>query len=230
MHANSIGNGAAERISVMLVEPENLVRIAMARVIDEIGSFHVSAQAGDVPEALSLLEEQPSDVLITEIALEGPSGIELLLELKRRKLSKIRAIVLSQVDSADMVRQALLAGAQGYILKSCSLEELRQGLQAALTNRRFLPSALAHLGDIDENTFELGGRSKPNDPLANLSPREREIFHLLANGLQNTVIAKKLFISPRTVETHRARIVRKLELTSNGELIRFAIKHGLTIV
>ncbi len=230
MNAVSHEDGPIGPVSVTLVDPEHLVRLALGRVIESIGSFEVVAEASDLPEALATLESRPTDLLITEIALPGPSGLELLLELQRRKLLKVRPLVLSQVDSADMVRQALLAGAHGYILKNCSLDELEEGLHAALTNRRYLPSTIAHLGDISENTFELGVRGRPDDPLASLSPREREIFHLLANGLQNTVIAKKLFISPRTVETHRARIVRKLELSSNGELIRFAIKHGLTVV
>ena len=216
--------------SVTLVDPEQLVRLALGRVIESLGNFKILNHASDLNQAISSLESQSTDVLVTEIALPGPSGLELLHELKRRKFSKVRPLILSQVDSADMVRQALLAGAQGYVLKSSSIEELTEGLNAVLTNRRYLPSSIAHLGDITENSFELGAKEKPDDPLISLSPREREIFHLLANGLQNTVIAKKLFISPRTVETHRARIVRKLDLTSNGELIRFAIKHGLTVV
>lgn len=230
MHAVSYDDGANGRMTVTLVDPDHLVRLALGRVIESLGSFKIVSEASDVQEALAVLESNPTDLLITEIALPGPSGLELLLELKRRKFTKVRALVLSQVDSADMVRQALLAGAQGYVLKNSTLDELAEGLRATLTSRRYLPSTIAHLGDITENNFELGSRDKPDDPLANLSPREREIFHLLANGLQNTVIAKKLFISPRTVETHRARIVRKLDVNSNGELIRFAIKHGLTVV
>lgn len=181
-------------------------------------------------EAVQLVEDHQPALVITEVALRGPSGLEFLLELQRRKLNRVKPMVLSQVEAPDMVKQAFLAGAQGYIFKSSDFENLTTALDTVAANRRYIPRELAHLADLPEAGYELGGKTRPNDPLSPLSAREREIFHLLANGLQNTVIAKKLFISPRTVETHRARVVRKLGLTSNGELIRFAVKHGLTIV
>ena len=215
---------------VLLVDAETLVRCAIAQVISSFGSYRIVGQADNMQDALQLVEKEMPQLLLTEIALPGPSGLELLLELRRRSLADLRPVVLSQVTSPDMVKQALLAGAQGYIFKSNSVEELRDALSQTLLNKRYVPPSLAHLANIPENAYELGKRPKINDPLEALSPREREIFHLLANGLQNTVIAQKLFISPRTVETHRARVVRKLGLNSNGELIRFAIKHGLTIV
>jgi DNA-binding NarL/FixJ family response regulator len=217
-------------ISVLLVDPESLVRFAIKRLIDSLQRFHVSWESGSMEDAIRLVEDHDPAFLITEVALRGPSGLELLLELQRRKLNRVKPVVLSQVEAADMVKQAFLAGAQGYIFKSSDFDNLTMALDTVASNRRYIPQELAHLADLPEAGYELGGKSRPNDPLSPLSAREREIFHLLANGLQNTVIAKKLFISPRTVETHRARVVRKLGLTSNGELIRFAVKHGLTIV
>ncbi|MCB0324973.1 MAG: response regulator transcription factor [Bdellovibrionales bacterium] len=220
---------AAQVKKVLLVDAEDLVRYAIKQLIDFLESFEVVAEARDMNAALTMIDQSKPDIVLTEIALPGPSGLEFLLELQRKGLSDVRPVVLSQVDSPDMIRQALIAGAQGYVLKSGSFDHLVQGLEAARNNRKYLPPELGALGELPTNAYELS-KIRPDDPLAPLSAREREIFHLLANGLQNTVIAKKLFISPRTVETHRARIVRKLGLTSNGELIRFAIKHGLTVV
>lgn len=220
----------SKQVGILLVDSENLVREGIARIISSFSGYKVVAHAKDVSQAISKIEETKPQILLSEIALNGASGLELLLELQRRKLSHLKAIILSQVNSTDMVKQALLAGAAGYIFKSCEVNDLKDALDTSLTNKRYLPSQLVGLLNIRSPSFELSGKMQINDPLHELSTREREIFHLLARGLQNTVIAQKLFISPRTVETHRARIVRKLKIVSNGELIRFAIKHGLAVV
>lgn len=214
---------------VLLVDPDELVRYAFAQLIKSLERYEVVEEASSHEEALHKLEKGGIDLVVTEVALPRTSGIELLHEMARRRFP-VRSIFLSHLDSADIVTQALLAGAHGYILKSGSFDEFKNGLETAFfSNKRYLPPSIAHLIDVPENGYELGGKDTAGDPLSTLSPREREIFHLLANGLQNTVIAKKLFISPRTVETHRARVVRKLGLQTNGELIRFAIKRGLTV-
>ena len=109
-----------------------------------------------------------------------------------------------------MIKQALLSGAQGYILKSGEFEDLREALVATSGERVFVPPQTSSQTEIPLNYYDIANAEEPNDPLSPLSPREREIFHLLAIGLQNSGIAKKLFISPRTVETHRARIIQKL--------------------
>lgn len=216
--------------SVLVVDSERLVRLALVKLIDSLPGYAVIGEADDMPEALVCLGKKNPDILITEIVLPGPSGLELLFEVQRRGLSKLKVVVLSQVSSADMITQALLAGAQSYVFKAGSLEDLQAGLDATAGSKRYLPPEIAHLiSSLPENDYQLNSK-KPNDPLCILSPREREIFHLLAKGLQNTAIAQKLYISPRTVETHRARVVKKLELSSNAELIRFAIKRGLSIV
>ena len=214
---------------VLLIDPDELVRCAFKKLIESIDRFQVVAEGATHEDALQRLEQGGIDLLITEVALPKTSGVELLHEVTRRRFG-VRSILVSHLDSADIVTQALLAGAQGYILKSGSFEDFKNGLETAfLSNKKYLPPSIAHLIDVPENGYELGAKGNATDPLSALSPREREIFHLLANGLQNTVIAKKLFISPRTVETHRARVVRKLGLQTNGELIRFAIKRGLTV-
>lgn len=221
--------GDQAKLPTLVVDPDILVRNAIARMM---GSFpnccDAIAQADDAEQALHALNAHPEIRLITlEIALPGMSGIEFLRELQRRKILA-KTLVISQLTSDDMVTQALLAGAQGYVLKNCPVEDLETAIDTVCRgNARYLPSSIQHLAKVSENSYELT-QQHPSDPLTPLSAREREIFHLLAIGLQNTAIAKKLFISPRTVETHRARIVRKLSLQTNGELIRFAIKHGLS--
>ncbi len=218
-----------DKINILYVEPENLVRDAISQLIDSMEGFHVSERVGDAASALTCLRSAKLDLVVLDIALPRESGIDFLLELQRTRLA-IKSLVLSSVTSEDMITQALLAGAQGYAFKNGTVDEFRTALETvSRSNKKFLPTSVTHLNNVSNNRFALGDAAIKNDPLAALSAREREIFHLLATGLQNTAIAKKLFISPRTVETHRARIVRKLGLSTNGELIRYAIKHGLSM-
>ncbi len=222
-------HGSASHAKILLVDPEVLVRHALANLIDSIDGCTVCGHANTAAEALEELRARPFEIVMCEIALPRESGIDFLLEIQRKKVT-VKPMVLSHVDSEDMITQALLAGALGYVFKGGPVEDLVNALNVVRAgNRRFLPQSIAHLSEVSTNRYALGESSQPSDPLSPLSAREREIFHLLATGLQNTAIAKKLFISPRTVETHRARIVRKLSLSTNGELIRFAIKHGLSM-
>jgi len=138
--------------------------------------------------------------------------------------------VLSSNDSEAIIKQAIYAGASGFVLKRNNFEMLSGGINAVTSGERFFCPMAAQVANSLDLSLELEANNGDSDPLDPLSPREREIFHLLANGLQNSTIAKRLFISPRTVETHRARVVRKLGLNSNAELIRYAIKHGLSVV
>ena len=216
--------------SILLVDSENLVRLGLALLIESLGGYRIIGSVGTSAEALAVLAQHPPDIVLTEMALKGPSGIDLLLELKRRKISHPKVVLLYAVESAELIRRGLLLGAHGCLSKSSTVEALKSALDSTIADRRYIPDEVAKLSMVQESQYELSGNSSPQDPLRLLSQREREIFHLLAHGLQNTAIAKRLFISPRTVETHRARIVRKLELTSNAELIRFAFKHGLVVL
>ena len=214
---------------LLLLDPEELVRHAIAQLLLSTHNFQIVGMANDAEEALAAIDKNPIAAVILEIALPHASGINFLHERVRRKIA-VRSIVLSHIDSPDMITQAFLAGANGYVLKRGKFEDLTAALQMVTTsNKKFLPPQINELATVTENEYALSGKSPTTDPLSPLSTREREIFHLLASGLQNTTIAKKLLISPRTVETHRARIVRKLGLHTNGELIRFAIKHGLAV-
>ena len=128
------------------------------------------------------------------------------------------------------VRQSIAAGAEAYLLKDSSPEEFLNALQAIENNKIYLPQKFSHLyEELQElaNTSPSKISGELHDPLSILSKREREVFYLLANGLPNRIIAKKLFISPRTVETHRARVIKKLGFASTADLIRYAIRNNL---
>lgn len=214
---------------IVLVDGESLIRSALKALINSTESLRVVGDAGSVEEATIAIEQHNPDLIITAIGLPGRSGIELLHEIERRHLS-LKSLVLSSNDSESIIKQAIIAGAQGYILKKNNFEMLVKGINTIIKGEPFFCPVAAHVANSFDLNLEMEIISSQSDPLDPLSPREREIFHLLANGLQNSSIAKKLFISPRTVETHRARVVRKLGLNSNAELIRFAIRHGLSVI
>lgn len=218
------------RHQILLVDPETIVRHAIKNMIGQLDEFSVVAEADDVPSAVSVVSERSApkiDIILSEIALPGKSGIELAHELIRAGY-RTHFVALSRVSALEVVKQAFLSGFDGYILKNGNPSDIGDALQCVVENRKYVPPQVRDLTAVPEKFFDIESSIDLFDPLRVLSPREREIFHLLARGMQNAVIAKKLYISRRTVETHRARIIEKLQLSSSGELIHYAFKHGLT--
>ena len=168
-------------------------------------------------------------MLLLEVELEGPSGVEIIHQLKKRS-ALCKTIVLTSNKNEKVCRQALAAGASGYLLKCDKVEELKDCFSTVENNQVYTSNKIEKSFSLSSIWSSDNQESESDDPLTELSPREREVFHLLANGQSNIGIAQQLFISPRTVETHRAKIVRKLGLQTNAEIIMFAVRNGLTVV
>lgn len=213
--------------TILLLDSDTLIRSAIKALISTTDDFQVVAETSCANLALALAEELRPTIALIEIDLPGTSGIEFILEMKRKDLGTT-VVVLSKLTSFDAISNAMIAGAKAYISKCGMPQDLFTALKvAAETNDSYLPKELTTRTSKKRSQRNKAKR-KALQRLNLLSNRELEVFYLLANGLQNAEIARKLFISPRTVESHRAQIVRKIEVSSNGELIRFAIKHGLT--
>lgn len=209
--------------SILLVDQETLFGEGLRHLFEAQTPYKVSAIARDLNEALSLLDRDEPHFLLTETRLPGPSGLELIRQVKQRSSTSLPILMMS-APSSDLIQPARSAGARGFLTKRDTFESLVACLEHLEKGGIYLSPSLELIQhQIDQNA------ECSADPLESLSPREREIFHLLADGMQNASIAKRLFISPRTVETHRARVVRKLGLRSNSELIRFAIRNGLAV-
>ena len=206
------------RATVYIIEPESLFRQMLKTAIDQLGNFHVVGSAPDFSAAEDLLSRQP-EILVTEMFIAG-RALSALIDQIRPIMGKTKVLVLTRDADPTIGRQLQHLPAYGIVSKQEDPEKLFQTLEQLRLSRADGTERQVTAPPVSSKASE--------DPITCLSPREREIFQLLADGLQNTVIAKKLFISPRTVGTHRARVVRKLGLTSNGDLIRFAIKHGLS--
>jgi two-component system response regulator NreC len=210
-------------LRIALVDDHVLFRDGLRALVSAEGDLLVVAEASDARTAFPLLEETTPDVLVVDVTLPGSSGIVLTREVLRR-LPTCRVLVLTMHASEEYVIEAFAAGATGYALKSQPAAEVLEAIRTVGSGRSYLAPTLPRPGLDDA-----GGKRRDDGGtrLDELSPREREIFDLLVRSHSNREIAKHLYISVKTVETHRASINRKLGVHSTAELIRFAALRGL---
>ena len=207
-------------IRVLIVDDHAVVRSGLRHVLESEPDIEVVAEAGDAQRALFEALESKPDIVLMDVVMPGKSGIEAISELLAH-LSATRVLVLSMQDDAHYVREAFAAGASGYVLKEAADNELVAAVREVAAGGQYVHPALgARLvaADVEER------KRVADDPL---SEREREVLRLLALGHTNQEIAKLLFMSVRTAETHRAHVMRKLGVTSRAELVRYAIGEGM---
>ena len=214
------------RLSVLAADDHTIVRHGIKTILAGSDRYEVVGEARDADETMELLASLKPDILLLDIGLPSKSGIEVIYELREKQIP-ITIVVLTMHENEIMAKQALSAGAMAYILKDFTPEGLLQTIDKAVDGERVVPPQFQHIVDEIERKGPSMGNGAEGDPLSRLSRREREVFFLLADGMPNRTIAKKLFISPRTVETHRARVIKKLGFKSTADLIRYAIKNNL---
>ncbi len=215
--------------TLIYCEPSFLVREALSSLLTNLFGYKVLKLTTNAEETIRSVTNLSPSLLITEVELDGPSGIEVIHQLKNSNLL-CTTIVLTNNENDRVCKQALEAGAQGYILKSDRVEELKECMLTIENNQIYTSSKIQKAFSLTSLWSGDESKNESSDPLSTLSPREREVFHLLANGKSNVGIAEVLYISPRTVETHRSKKVRKLGLQTNAEIIMYAVKNGLTVV
>jgi two-component system, NarL family, response regulator NreC len=209
----------ARTITIGICDDHWLVRSGIRRVVEAEEDLEVAGEASNADEVLALARERRLDILLLDVTLPGRSGIEVLPQLLEAAPG-MKVLMLSLHDDPAYVRGALAAGAHGYLLKDAAGEDLVKALHAVVEGHRYVhPSLGARLVSM-----ELAQTPDPDDPL---SDREHEVLRLLALGHTNQEIAKQLFISVRTAETHRARIGEKLGLRTRAELVRYALDTGV---
>jgi DNA-binding NarL/FixJ family response regulator len=207
-------------IRVLVVDDHAVVRAGLRRVLDAEPDIETVAEAPDAERAVFEALESSPDVILLDIMLPGKSGIEGLPAIQQA-VPAAKVLVLSMQDDPRYVREAFDAGASGYVLKEAADTEVVGAVRAVAAGEQYLhPSLGARLvaADVEQRKRALA------DPL---SDREREVLRLLALGHTNQEIAKLLYISVRTAETHRAHIMQKLQLSSRAELVRYALAEGL---
>jgi two-component system response regulator NreC len=206
------------RITIVIADDHTVVRQGLRLLIDADPALQVVAEAGTVPDAERLTRAHRPTVLVLDLNMRGESGLDAIPRL-RADAPGTAIVVLTMQDDPGFARQALQAGALGFVLKEAADEELLEAIRLAATGETYLNPRLGARLALQPR--------EPAGPPDDLSEREVDVLRLIALGHTNTEIAEQLFLSTRTVETHRAHIQRKLRRTSRAELVRYALEHGL---
>jgi two-component system, NarL family, response regulator NreC len=198
------------------------VRQGLHTVLKANPDLRIVGEAGSGREAVRLVERLRPAVLVLDLVLPELNGLEVIRQLNKRA-PNTRVVVLSMHNDECYVVEALKNGAAAYVLKDASADHLVTAVRAAAANRRYLSPPLS---DAAVEAYVQRGSDETTNAYDSLTNREREVFQLAAEGLTNAEIGKRLFISPRTVEIHRANMMTKLGLRNQTELVRYAIKRG----
>lgn len=213
-------------IRLLIADDHGVLRAGLRALLSAEPNLEVVGEAETGEEALRQAEALHPDVVLLDISMPGPGGIEVTRQLKAR-LPDVRVLILTVHEDETLLREALRAGAAGYIVKRAVEEELIAAILAVWRGDVYVHPTMtrALLKEVAEQ--EPASSSSKNDLLAELTPREKEVLHLIALGYTNRQIAEKLCISVRTVETHRANLTDKLGTRSRAQLVRIAREHGL---
>jgi two-component system, NarL family, response regulator NreC len=206
-------------IRVLIVDDHAVVRSGLRRVLEAEDDIEVVGEAGDMRGAVFEARAQKPDVVLMDVVMPGPTGIEATPAVLK-EAPEARVLVLSMQDDPRYVREAFSAGASGYVLKEAADAEVVDAVREVSGGGRYVHPALG--ARLVAAEAEERARAD-EDPL---SDREREVLRLLALGHTNQEIAEMLYLSVRTVETHRAHIMQKLRLSTRAELVRYAIDQG----
>ena len=210
-------------IRVLLVEDHTLMRAGIRSLLNDFADIEEVAEAGDGREALREVEAHRPHVVLMDIAMKGLNGLEATSRLKKT-YPDIRVLILSMHLNEEYVLQALRAGASGYLPKDAETSELEFALHAVARGKTYLsPSIAEHVADY----VRFADAGAEQGPLERLTPRQREVLQLIAEGHTTKEIAHLLNISKNTVETHRIQLMRTLDIHDIAGLVRFAIRMGL---
>jgi two-component system, NarL family, response regulator NreC len=212
------------RLRILLADDHTVVRQGLRKILEDRPQWEVVAEAADGREAVRQAEEVKPDVAIVDVAMPLLNGIEAVRQIAR-KASGTRVLVLSMHNDEAYVTQMLRAGAAGYLLKEPADVDLVQAVEAVAAGKSFFSPAIARV-IADDYVRQLQDRGA-SDRYELLSEREREIFQLIAEGKTNKEIAALLFLSPSTVDTHRSRIMEKLDVHSAAEIVLYAVRKGV---
>lgn len=204
---------------IIIADDHTLFRIGLKQMLESFDDILVVAETANAEQTLAAARTVEADLLISDLTMPGVTGTQLIEQL-RQLHPALSILVLSMHDEPSTVRRALQAGATGYITKESSPETLHTAVLRVAAGERFIPPAVA-----ESLAFE--SVRPANAPHETLSQRERQIFHLIAQGESLAQIAERLHLSPKTITTHKTHLMEKLGAENNAELIRYAIEHKL---
>ncbi len=210
-------------IEILLADDHNVVRSGLRTLLEAEPGFRLVGEAADGLEVLPLVEKLKPDVVVLDIKMPGMNGLDVAQQVTSR-VPETNVVMLSMYSDEAYVVQALRNGAAAYVLKESRATELLTAIHEVSSGRRYLSPPLS---ERSIESYLQKAHEAELDPYDSLSPREREVLHLSAQGLRNPDVGEKLGISARTVETHRSNMMKKLALKNQTDLVRFAIRRGL---
>lgn len=222
-----MAGGKSDSIKVMLVDDHEVVLEGLIRILEKQGGIQIVSVAGSAEEALEKLERFPPDVIVVDIQLPGMNGIELIKRIKKSH-PEIEAITLTVFDDEQFARQAIKAGAIGYVIKDAAKDELVKAVRSAAKGETLISTSVARKL-IDEMTEPAAKKKKKAEGFEGLSQREVDVIKLMAKGHNNRQIADLLYISEHTVKVHIRNIFRKIDVTDRTNAVLWAIDRGLVL-
>lgn len=211
------------RARILLADDHEIVRKGLRTVLEERSDWEVCAEATSGREAVQLATETKPDVVVMDISMPELNGLEAARQIMKT-LPRTEVLILTVHDSENLVQEVLDVGARGYLLKSDASDHLITAVESLLNRKPYLTSRVS---EIVLDGYLTGREPLKGEPRRRLTPREREIVQLLAEGKSNKEVASTLNISVKTAETHRTNIMRKLDLHSISELVRYAVRNQI---
>ena len=210
---------------VLLADDHALVRAGIRALIEEIEGIQVVAEASNGQDALRLIETHQPDLVLLDITMPGPNGLEVM-EKMAREFPQTRVIVLTVHEAEEYVTRALRAGASGYLPKSAAGAELELAIKAVAGEGTYISPEISKKIFLEHSKGTIAVRGS----VAELTPRQGEVLRMIAEGYSTKAIAHRLNISVKTVETHRATLMERLNIHDVANLVRYAIKMGLVTI
>ena len=211
-------------LKIVLADDHHVVRQGLRILLESVMMCTIVGEAADGREAVAVVDRLKPDVLVVDMLMPDLNGLEVIRRIQHDGNIRTRIVVLSMYADEGYVREALRAGAHAYVLKEARADELIQAVREAAAGRHYLSPPLSERA-IRSYVQQVGGPSL--EAYDALSLRERDVLHLSAQGLTTPQIAERLTISSRTVESHRASMMRKLGLQSQTDLLRYALRRGI---
>jgi DNA-binding NarL/FixJ family response regulator len=210
-------------ISVLIADDHEIIRYGISTYLSSADDIEIVGEASTGDECIQLFKETNPDICLLDIGMPDKNGVETAKAI--RELDKdAKILILSMHIDKQLLSEALKAGINGYLLKDTNKADLLTGIRAVMKDQQVFSDPIS---DLMKQTFLNTGQEQASEELREITKREQEILQLIVDGYTSKEIADKLYISPRTVDTHRANLMQKLELNSIAELVRYALKEGL---
>lgn len=207
---------------IVIADDHTIVRGGIRLLLESLEGIEVVAEAADGRQALELIRKHLPDILIADISMPGLNGLELVRRMGEESLPT-KTVILSMHTDQEYVHRAIAAGARGYVLKGSGIEELGLAIQSVLRGEVYLSPGITR-PIVDAYLEREGSRARPG---GELTPRQREVLRLLAEGETTKAVAHRLGISAKTVEAHRSQLMERLQIHDLPGLVRYAIRTGL---